>query len=274
MNTMNTHRHSGIRSMLASALAFVLALALLLPGVAEAQEIDPGLLEIDLGTSHQTFLGISPSSLESDLCGVVVTGGTKDPKLLASNDGSHRQDALALAVMAVHPIGDGSTVELEVATAGFQLAGSAPLGTVCGSWTYRVILDPRVVPESRTLTLHRNGPNDNLGVFSGTVEFAATIECTEEETLEVREIPLSLSLDLQGPWAAAPSSSRGGGGDPRGRQAPPPPTTNLVLFAGPVNGEFGPLSTPNVQRSLEYVSALGQVVLQASDSSIAALNGW
>ncbi|MDX1998051.1 MAG: hypothetical protein SF066_10065 [Thermoanaerobaculia bacterium] len=267
MNTMNTNRRT--------ATLLALISALVLPLVAHAQAIDPGLLEIDLGTSHQTFLGISPSSLESELCGLPPDSDTKDPKLLASNDGSHRQNALALAVTAVHPIGDGSTLELEVTTAGFQLVGSAPLATVCGSWTHRVILDPRVVPESRTLTLHRNSPNDNLGVFSGTVEFAAKIEFTEEETLEVQEIPLSLSLDLQGPWAAAPSSSRGGGGNPRGRQAVVTlPETNLVLFAGPVNGEFGALSTPNVQRSVEYQSAQGQVVLQANPASIAALNGW
>lgn len=265
MNTMNANRHT--------ATFLALTLILLFPVATNAQDIDPGVLEIDLGTSHQTFLGISPSSLETDLCDFSPPNGdTKDPKLLASNDGSHRLNAMALAVTAAHPIGDGSTVELEVATTGFQLVGSGPLGTACGTWTYRVVLDSRAVPSSTTLMLHRNSPSDVLGVFSGTVEFAAKIECTHDDTLEVRDIPLTVSLDLQGPWAAAASSS-GGGGNPRGRQVVAPPTTNLVLFAGPVNGELGPLSTPNVQRSVEYGNAQGQVVLQASDASIAALNG-
>lgn len=265
MNTIHTTRRR------TATFVFTLALTLLSPLTAYAQDIDPGLLLIDLGTSHPTFLGISPSSLETDLCGIPPDGDTKDPKLLASNDGSHRQDAVALAATAVHPIGDGSTVEVAVEAVGFQLNGVAPLATGCGSWTYRVILDSRAAPTSSSLTLHRNSPSDSLGVFSGTVDFAATIECTHEETQEVHEIPLTLSLDLQGPWAAGPSSSRGGG-SPRGRQAPAP-TTNLVLFAGPVNGLFGPLSTPNVQRSVDYGMAQGQVVLQASDESIAALNG-
>lgn len=261
MNTKSTPRPT---TLLALAVLTFLAAA-----QVRADSIVPGTLSLDLGDSLPTYLGVSSSLLGAELCGSPPNGDTKDPKLLAANDGGHSTNALALGVLATTESSDGTEIVVDVTTTGLQLFGPKPLDSDCGQWNYRVILVAYAGQPVTSLTLHRASATDRTGVFTGTVTLTATMEFTEIDTLEVVELPIDLTLALQGPWATASGTGR----PPRGgRQAPSPPTSNLALFAVLVDGVFAPLSTPNVQSSSQY-GAGGQVVLQASASSLVALNG-
>lgn len=255
-----------------TALIALALTSVLVAAPARGTEIaEPGLLTLDLGVTDPSYLGVMRQDLATALCGSPPDGDTKDPKMLAANDGGHRLNAVGLEVLSSHDEGDGTTVEVAVQAAGFDLTGGELLETHCGKWSYRVILEPAALQPPATLKLLRADAAATSGVFTGAVPIAARMEFTPEEGLGALAFPLDLTLELQGPWAAARPSLQSPPLDEGGR-VPERAPTNLVLLATFANGQYEPASTPTVQRSIQY-SALGQLVLEASAEALATLNG-
>lgn len=244
-------------------LLVLLGVAAWFPALSADVPISPADVTLDLGPSDPSYLGVSCQELATDLCGY-SSGGPKDPKLLAANDGGQR--AVTFAVEGARESPDGLSIAVDLTTIAFATGGAEPLSTHCGEWDYRVILEPLGLQQLATLTLHRATATALVGVFTGSVPVSTRMVFTSKEG-QVREYALDLTLELQGPWASVHAA----GGENEGRGGPPPGTPSLVLFTVSSNGRFVPAPTPNVQYSIQY-SQIGQLVLQADAASVTALN--
>lgn len=239
--------------------------ALMGAGGAGAQSVKSGELTLELASGGQlSYLGIDLVDLEASLCGATAPSA-KDPKLVVANDGGNTGRVFGLNVGAASEAPGGTPISVTLTPGVVSLAGPSPLVTACGSWSYRLTLDPVLPSPASTLTLARSQASDAWGSFTGSLGLVTALELTPDAGGAAQWRFYTLTLDLAGSWGFATSTAgRGGSGLPAN-------ASNLVLFAQ----KSGTLWVKNAQavaaHSVEDPNP-GQLILQPTDAALGWLN--
>jgi hypothetical protein len=242
-----------------------IGLALVGAGGAEAQAVKSGAMELELASGGQlSYLGIDLVELEESLC-LSTEPTTKDPKLVVANDGGHTGRVFSLDVGVASEAPGGTPITVPVTPGVVSLAGPGPLVTGCGSWSYRLTLDPLLPSSASTLTLARSQPSDASGSFTGSLSLATALELTPDAGGAAQWRFYTLTLDLAGSWGfAAPLGGRGGSGLPAN-------ASNLVLFAQKSGLVWVKTAQAVAAHSAEDPNP-GELILQPTDTALGWLN--
>lgn len=232
---------------------------------AQAQAVRAGEMSFELASGSQlSYLGIDVVALEASLCGALPAPSTKDPKLVIANDGGHTGRVFGLDVQLATESGGGTQIAVEVEAGALSLTGPHPLPTSCGSWSYRLSLDPGAPSPVSTLNLMRNRASDQGGAFVGSVGLAATLELTPLSGGAVQLRTYNLQLDLSGTWGLSRTSGVGDSGVSGN-------LSNLILFTQKSGSSWVKTAQAAPAHSLEDPNP-GQLVLQPTDEALAELN--
>lgn len=213
----------------------LLVLLLASPLVAQTDPTAPlihaGILEVTGDPSTVSYLPLDASLLKDKLCsgdspshwGTLSPRGECDLTVSPPRLGFFGDDSTVLAGSVVGSI----HVSLQAASSDAWTV-SAPFSTGCGLWDISMVLDSSQEQPASDLALQPSPADPAQGVFAGVAQLAVRFRFVNRDHGTTLELPATIPLELSGHWAADPSAQPGS------------EASNLLLYAGAVDGEVSP----------------------------------
>lgn len=232
-----------------------------------AQQPSPiraGELRLEIAESTFSALAISVPALGASLCtGASPLHEKAGPKVRCHPDDLDvsAKQILRLGIVEAIP-SEGGAMLVRLLPHTLSLAGRRPFNTACGTWRYRLTLDPLVRQHVAKAVLRPDAGDSLSGEAHGDLPMAAVLHIESVDGEQRYDMPLTLHLDLKGRWSAVPLPLAGGVLDKS--------ASNLVLFAeapGKPEGRW------TARRECTGLSPfVGEVCLSASRSLLKSLN--
>jgi hypothetical protein len=213
-------------------LVLLLASPLAAQTGAPAPLVHAGSLSVDGDPAAVSYLPLDTSLLKDKLCskdptaswGTITPRGECDLSVSPPRLGFTTEDSVTVSGGSVT---SSIQVSLQAGSAGTWTA-SGPLSTACGLWDISMTLDPSQEQTASEISLEPSGTGTAQGVFAGTAPLAVLYRFVNRDHGTTLELPAVLPLELSGHWAAASTAGLS------------PGASNLLLYAGVVDGEISP----------------------------------
>jgi hypothetical protein len=212
----------------------LLVLLLASPLAAQSDPTAPlvraGLLGADGDPTRLSYLPLDTGLLANQLCsgtppaswGTITPRGECDLSVGPPRLGFFTTDSASVSGLA------GSLhTSLQIVSSGTWTA-TAPLSTQCGLWDISMALDPGKKQPVSDLALQTSPADPAQGAFAGVAQLAVRFHFVNRDDGTTLELPATIPLELSGHWTAV-----------SGNEASPD-ASNLLLYAGTVDGEVSP----------------------------------
>jgi hypothetical protein len=212
----------------------LLVLLLVSPLAAQTDPTAPlvraGFLGVDGDPTMVSYLPLDTGLLRDDLCsgsptaswGSITPRGECDLSVSPPRLGFFAEDSVAGsgAVGSLH-------TSLQIASSGTWTA-TAPLSTGCGLWDISMVLDLGRKQPASDLALQTSPADPAQGAFAGVAQLAVRFRFVNRDHGTTLELPATIPLELSGHWTAVSADGLS------------PDASNLLLYAGAVDGEVSP----------------------------------